>query len=49
MRTARRPDTPLARFVRAYFASRIATVATALLFLLVLLALCAPLIDLIGK
>ena len=44
MRTARRPDTPLARFVRAYFASRIATVATALLFLLVLLALCAPLI-----
>jgi len=44
MRTARRPDTPLARFVRAYFASRIATVATALLFLLMLLALCAPLI-----
>jgi peptide/nickel transport system permease protein len=44
MRTARRPDTPLARFVRAYFASRIATIATALLFLLMLLALCAPLI-----
>jgi peptide/nickel transport system permease protein len=44
MRTARRPDTPLARFVRAYFASRIATIATALLFVLVLLALCAPLI-----
>jgi len=44
MRTARKPDTPLARFVRAYFAGRIAAVATALLFLLVLLALCAPMI-----
>ena len=44
MRTARKPDTPLARFGRAYFSSRIATIATALLFLLTLLALCAPLI-----
>jgi peptide/nickel transport system permease protein len=44
MRTARKPDTPLGRFVRAYFSSRIATVAAALLFVLVLLALCAPMI-----
>jgi peptide/nickel transport system permease protein len=44
MRTARYPDTPLARFVRAYFSNRIATVATVLLLLLVLLALCAPMI-----
>jgi peptide/nickel transport system permease protein len=44
MRTARKADTPLARFVRAYFSSRIATAAAALLLLLTLLALCAPMI-----
>lgn len=43
-RMARKPDTPLARFVRAYFASRIAAMATALLLLLMLAALCAPLL-----
>jgi peptide/nickel transport system permease protein len=41
---ARYPDTPMARFLRAYFASRIATAAAALLALLVLAALFAPLI-----
>ena len=44
MRTARVPDTPLVRFARAYFSSRIATVAAVLLLMLMLLALCAPLI-----
>ena len=42
MRTARKPDTPLARFVRAYFSSRIATAATAVLLLLMLLAPVRP-------
>ena len=37
MRTARRHDTPLTRFLRAYFSSRIAAAATALLLLLMLL------------
>jgi len=40
----RQPDTPLVRFVRAYFASRIAAVASAVLLLLMLAALCAPLL-----
>ena len=40
----RQPDTPLVRFARAYFASRIAAVASAVLLLLMLAALCAPLL-----
>ena len=40
----RQPDTPLVRFVRAYFASRIAAVASAVLLLMMLAALCAPLL-----
>lgn len=43
-RLARQPDTPLARFIRAYFASRIAAVASAVLLLMILAALCAPLL-----
>lgn len=43
-RLARQPDTPLARFTRAYFASRIAAVASAVLLLMILAALCAPLL-----
>lgn len=43
-RLARQPDTPLARFARAYFASRIAAAASAVLLLLILAALCAPLL-----
>jgi peptide/nickel transport system permease protein len=38
------PDTPLARFLHAYFSSRIAAIATVVLLLLVLAAICAPLI-----
>ncbi|WP_194715563.1 ABC transporter permease [Noviherbaspirillum soli] len=43
-RMARQPDTPLVRFARAYFASRIAAAASAVLLLLILAALCAPLL-----
>jgi len=43
-RLARQPDTPLARFARAYFASRIAAVASAVLLMMILAALCAPLL-----
>ncbi len=43
-RLARQPDTPLARFARAYFASRIAAAASAVLLLMILAALCAPLL-----
>jgi len=37
-------DTPLARFLHAYFSSRIAVIATLVLLLLTLAAICAPLI-----
>lgn len=43
-RMVRQPDTPLMRFTRAYFASRIAAAASAVLLLMVLAALCAPLL-----
>ncbi|MFS0755786.1 ABC transporter permease [Noviherbaspirillum sp. 1P10PC] len=43
-RMVRQPDTPLVRFARAYFASRIAAAASAVLLLLILAALCAPLL-----
>ena len=43
-RMVRQPDTPLVRFARAYFASRIAAAASAVLLLMVLAALCAPLL-----
>jgi peptide/nickel transport system permease protein len=40
----RQPETPLMRFSRAYFASRIAAAASAVLLLMILAALCAPLL-----
>ena len=43
-RLVRQPDTPLMRFTRAYFASRIAAAASAVLLLMFLAALCAPLL-----
>lgn len=43
-RMVRQPDTPLMRFTRAYFASRIAAAASAVLLLMILAALCAPLL-----
>nr|WP_217346265.1 ABC transporter permease [Noviherbaspirillum sp. L7-7A]MBV0880665.1 ABC transporter permease [Noviherbaspirillum sp. L7-7A] len=43
-RMVRQPETPLMRFARAYFASRIAAAASAVLLLMILAALCAPLL-----
>ena len=43
-RMVRQPETPLMCFVRAYFASRIAAAASAVLLLMILAALCAPLL-----
>jgi peptide/nickel transport system permease protein len=43
-RMVRQPETPMMRFARAYFASRIAAAASAVLLLMILAALCAPLL-----